>query len=67
MEEVRFYLGQGMVEQADAVLKRLEAQAPDSPELAMLRVGVDSAKQGPEPAAAEAEISIEEPALAEVE
>jgi tetratricopeptide (TPR) repeat protein len=67
IEEVRFYLGQGMVDQADAVLKRLEAQAPDSPELAMLRVGVDSAKQSPEAAVPEPEVSIEEPVQAEIE
>ena len=63
IEEVRFYLGQGMTDQADAVLARLEALAPDSPELGVLRVGVESAKQSstaqPE---AEPEISIEEPA-----
>jgi tetratricopeptide (TPR) repeat protein len=67
IEEVRFYLGQGMVDQADAVLKRLEAQAPDSPELAMLRVGIDSAKQKPEAIIPEPEVSIEEPVQAEVE
>jgi len=67
IEEVRFYLGQGMVDQADTVLKRLEAQAPESPELAMLRVGVDSAKQKPEAVVAEPEVSIEEPVQAEVE
>jgi tetratricopeptide (TPR) repeat protein len=59
MEEVRFYLGQGMLDQAENVLSKLEAQAPDSPELAVLRLGLDSAKQGTaqEPAP---EISIEE-------
>ncbi len=61
IEEVRFYLGQGMVDQADAVLKRLETQSPDTPELAMLRVGVDSAKQGTAVEIAEPEISLEEP------
>jgi tetratricopeptide (TPR) repeat protein len=50
MEEVRFYLGQGMVEQADHVLSRLEASVPHSPELAVLRLGVDSAKQSSQPA-----------------
>src|SRR6185437_4989162 len=34
IEEVRFYLGQGMVEQAEQALAKLEALAPDSPELA---------------------------------
>jgi pilus assembly protein FimV len=45
IEEVRFYLGQGMIEQADQVLQKLEALAPDAPELAVLRLGIDSAKQ----------------------
>jgi tetratricopeptide (TPR) repeat protein len=66
MEEVRFYLGQGMVDQADAVLKRLEAQSPDSPDLAVLRLGVDSAKQGPAQAP-EPEVLIEEPVQVEVD
>jgi tetratricopeptide (TPR) repeat protein len=65
IEEVRFYLGQGMIDQADVVLKRLEAKSPDSAELAMLRVGVDSAKQQPRVPAPEAEIAIEEPTPAE--
>jgi tetratricopeptide (TPR) repeat protein len=67
IEEVRFYLGQGMIDQADVVLKRLEAKSPDSAELAMLRVGVDSAKQQSPAAAPEAEIAIEESARAEAE
>ena len=67
MEEIRFYLGQGMVDQADSVLKRLEAQFPDSADLAMLRLGVDSAKQGPETHVPEAEVSVEEPLQAEAE
>jgi len=67
IEEVRFYLGQGMIDQADVVLTRLEAKSPDSAELAMLRVGVDSAKQQPTASAPEAEIAIEEPAPAEAE
>lgn len=45
IEEVRFYLGQGMIEQAEQVLAKLEALAPDSPELSVLRVAVESAKQ----------------------
>ncbi len=60
MEEVRFYLGQGMVEQADAALAKLETQSPDSPELAVLRLGVDSAKQGSAVREPEAEIFLEE-------
>ena len=67
IEEVRFYLGQGMIDQADVVLKRLESKSPESAELAMLRVGVDSAKQQSPASAPEAEIAIEEPALAEAE
>ena len=62
MEEVRFYLGQGMVVQAEQALAKLEAQAPRSPELAVLRLGVDSAKPSgvvvPEP---EMEVEVEEP------
>jgi tetratricopeptide (TPR) repeat protein len=60
MEEVRFYLGQGMTEQAEQVLAKLEAAVPGSPELAVLRLGVDSAKQSvvPQP---EMDLSIEEP------
>jgi TolA-binding protein len=45
IEEVRFYLGQGMVDHAEEALKKLEALAPGAPELAVLRLGVDSAKQ----------------------
>ena len=64
IEEVRFYLGQGMVEQADEALIKLETLAPESPEVAMLRLAVDSAKQAAAPAEPEAEVSIEEtPAL----
>ena len=61
LEEVRFYLGQGMIDQADSLLKKLEAQFPGVAEVAMLRVGVDSAKQTPETSAAEQEIAIEQP------
>jgi pilus assembly protein FimV len=59
IEEVRFYLGQGMTEQAEAVLGRLEALLPGAPELAVLRLGIESAKQitRPEP---EPEIAVEE-------
>jgi tetratricopeptide (TPR) repeat protein len=58
MEEVRFYLGQGMIEQAEQVLSRLEAVAPGSPELAVLRLGVESSKQSAVPP--ELEVSIDE-------
>ncbi|HZQ17184.1 MAG TPA: tetratricopeptide repeat protein [Terriglobales bacterium] len=44
VEEVRFYLGQGMIEQAEQVLSKVEALAPGAPELAVLRLGIDSAK-----------------------
>jgi tetratricopeptide (TPR) repeat protein len=60
MEEVRFYLGQGMVDQAEALLTKLETFSPDSPELAILRLGVDSAKQSLGVKSGE-EITIEEP------
>jgi tetratricopeptide (TPR) repeat protein len=64
MEEVRFYLGQGMTEQAEHVLTKLEALAPGSPELAVLRLGVDSAKQSlPHQ---ELEVSVDEPQAAGV-
>ncbi|HEY7352191.1 MAG TPA: hypothetical protein VH596_05435, partial [Terriglobales bacterium] len=45
IEEVRFYLGQGMTAQAEQLLDKLEALAPGAPELAVLRFGIDSAKQ----------------------
>jgi len=45
IEEVRFYLGQGMVDYADRALVKLEAAAPPSPELAVLRHAVESARQ----------------------
>jgi len=64
MEEVRFYLGQGMTEQAEQVLSRLEATAPGSPELAVLRLGVDSAKQSVQQQ--ELEVSVEESQPVEV-
>jgi TolA-binding protein len=64
MEEVRFYLGQGMTEQAEQVLAKLESVAPGAPELAVLRLGVDSAKQSvPQH---ELEVSVEEPHAVEV-
>ena len=45
IEEVRFYLGQGMTDQADELLAKLEALSPGLSELAVLRLGVDSARQ----------------------
>lgn len=70
MEEVRFYLGQGMTDQAEQALAKLEAVAPGSPELAVLRLGVDSARQTalapPEmEIAAEDEPSVPEPTVIE--
>lgn len=56
IEEVRFYLGQGMVEQAERVLAKAEALSPDAPELAVLRLGIESSKQ----AAPQPEASVEE-------
>jgi pilus assembly protein FimV len=64
IEEVRFYLGQGMTEQADELLAKLEALAPGAPELAVLRLGVDSAKQIAQPEAA-LEVSADEPVAIE--
>ncbi len=64
IEEVRFYLGQGMTQQADDLLAKLEALAPGAAELAVLRLGVDSAKQIAQPEA-EAEVAVDEPAAAE--
>ena len=45
IEEIRFYIGQGMTEQAESILAKLEAIAPDAPELSVLRHGIASAKQ----------------------
>jgi hypothetical protein len=64
MEEVRFYLGQGMTEQAEQVLSKLEAVEAGSPELAVLRLGVESAKQSAAPQQ-EMEVSVEEPQAVE--
>ena len=81
MQEVRFYLGQGLIDQADGLVAKLEALSPDSPELAVLRLGVDSAKQSLvetpveevtiepeaiEPEAVELEVSEPEPVELEV-
>ncbi len=60
IEEVRFYLGQGMTEQAESVLGRLEALLPGAPELAVLRLGIESAKQITLPVEAEPEIAVDE-------
>ena len=60
IEEVRFYLGQGMTEHAERVLAKLEALAPGSPELAVLRLGIESAKQQSGVQLQEPEVSVEE-------
>ena len=67
IEEVRFYLGQGMMEQAEQVLSKLEALSPGDPELGVLRLGLESAKQHgssdePEP---EIEVADSEPSAVE--
>jgi pilus assembly protein FimV len=61
IEEVRFYLGQGMTEQAEQILVKLETLAPEVPDVAVLRLAVDSAKQAVAPGEAQQEISIDEP------
>src|SRR5581483_9472111 len=71
VEEIRFYIGQGMTEQAEQILERLELLAPGAPEIALLRRGIESAKQPS--ATSEAPVSIDEseiqppPAVAVVE
>ena len=58
IEEVRFYLGQGMVDYAEQALEKLEALASPSPELTVLRHAVESARQ--QAAGAVAEVAAEE-------
>lgn len=60
IEEVRFYIGQGMTEQAESILERLEAMVPGAPELSVLRHGIESAKQLSEAPASESPGSIDE-------
>ncbi len=43
-EEIEFYLNQGLVDQARAVLTRCQREFPDAPELAELRDRVESAE-----------------------
>jgi pilus assembly protein FimV len=66
IEEIRFYLGQGMTEQAEQVLARIEPVSPGDPALEVLRCAIESAKQhaaAPEP---EPEVSlVESPAVEE--
>jgi tetratricopeptide (TPR) repeat protein len=58
IEEVRFYLGQGMTEQAEQALVKLEAIAPQAPEVEVLRHAVESAKQHQQLQEPEPEISV---------
>jgi len=58
IEEVRFYLGQGMTEQAEQALVKLEAIAPQAPEVEVLRHAVESAKQHQQLQQPEPEISV---------
>ncbi len=60
IEEVRFYLSQGMTEQAQLVLAKLEAIVPGAPELAVLREGVDSARQRPSSSTIDQAVSLDE-------
>ena len=60
VEEVRFYIGQGMTEQAESILERLEGIAPGAPELSVLRHGIESAKQLAHAPASESPVSIDE-------
>jgi hypothetical protein len=62
IEEVRFYLGQGMTDHAERVLTKLEALAQGSPELAVLRLGIESAKQPSGVQLRQPEVSVEEAA-----
>ena len=67
IEEVRFYIGQGMTEQAEQVLEKLEAVAPGAPELAILRRGIDSAKQLTGSPAMDQAVSLDETEIGESE
>jgi tetratricopeptide (TPR) repeat protein len=60
IEEVRFYLGQGMTDHAETALAKLEALAPGSPQLAVLRLGIESAKQQVGGQALAPEIAVQE-------
>ena len=60
IEEVRFYLGQGMIEHAEQALAKIEALAPGSPELAVLRLGIESAKQPAGVQVAEPQVEIDD-------
>jgi tetratricopeptide (TPR) repeat protein len=58
IEEVRFYLGQGMTDQAEQALVKLEAIGPKAPEVEVLRHAVESAKQHQQLQEPEPEISV---------
>jgi tetratricopeptide (TPR) repeat protein len=60
IEEIRFYIGQGMTEQAESILAKLEAIAPDAPELSVLRHGIASAKQLLQAPVSESPVCIDE-------
>ena len=60
IEEVRFYLGQGMTVEAERKLEKLEALVPGSPELAVLRLGIQAATQQVVPQTLQPEVAIEE-------
>ncbi|HZP17581.1 MAG TPA: tetratricopeptide repeat protein, partial [Terriglobales bacterium] len=57
IEEVRFYLEQGLIQQAGQLLNQLEAKAPGSAELGVLRQGIESAKRSHEAEVPELEAS----------
>ena len=60
VEEIRFYVGHGMPEQALAALAKLQTLTQDQAKIDELRAEVDAAMQPPEEAAVEAESAVEE-------
>ena len=67
LEEVRFYLGQGMTEQADQALAKLEVISSEAPELQVLRHAVESAKQVAQPSELEVQLVEDLPVEQEAE
>jgi len=68
LEEIRFYLAQGMVEQAQAALSKLEESHPEADGLAPLRAQIEAAAQKSSAAAEDQAISLlSEPAGSEAE
>jgi tetratricopeptide (TPR) repeat protein len=63
IEEIRFYLGHGMPEQAMAALAKLQTQTRDHAKVAAIRAEVEAAIQE---AAAQEEVTVEQPAAEEV-